>query len=81
VDSYRTVEIAHLRIHNERAIGRVFQFAVMRQRWRLSKNMEHVEFTWQVCCYLTNWMWGPLIKSAGDELDILLDALEQEHSD
>ena len=64
----RTVNVAALRIHNERGLGRGFWFDVLRVKAPLVAGINfEMNLIFKACQHLTNFMFGPLIASCAEE--------------
>ena len=58
----KTQEIAHLRVHVERVIGRIKFKNLFHSDIPVSQ-MGSINSTWTVACLLTNYQYGPLVKA------------------
>lgn len=62
------MNVASLRIHNERGLGRGFWFRALRDTVSLKSGINwETNRIFQVCMELTNFMFGTLIKTASAE--------------
>lgn len=68
LDTVITVNVAALRIHNERGLGRGFWFAALRHKAQLVHGINfETNLIFRGCQLLTNFMFGALIRSAAME--------------
>jgi len=63
-----TINVAALRIHNERGLGRGFWFSALRSKVQLVSGVNYeIDLIFRACQQLTNFMFGPLIAHAAEE--------------
>ena len=66
-DVNKTKEIAHLRVHVERIIGRIKLCKLFQSEIPVSL-MGSINALWTVACLLSNYQYGPLVKAWAQEL-------------
>ena len=68
LETFKTINVAALRIHNERGLGRGFWFSNLRYPCGLVSGINfETNLIFKGCQQLTNFMFGPLIAVAGAE--------------